>query len=156
MKDFNNLKGAFDQGGLILFCPGEGYNVTVPEHSRQSFDALNSVFGETVYATDTVLSPMASKWMCSEQCPCETSAFAAYGRVPEGEYQFYNRTRDQADTDDTDGDVRMVIQGKTGDIDKDYFPASFYDCYKDWDRDWNNQSSRAKNQVPTGWYAPAQ
>ena len=90
---------------------------------------FTSLFEEYVDSTDNVLIPLSSKWMCSEQCPCGTNALAVYGRMSEQFWNVFDRTKDQSDTNDSDGTVRVVFTSPTGNNETDFFPDTFYDCY---------------------------
>lgn len=109
---------------------------------------------EYVNGVDKEFRNMASKWMCSRQCPCDMKQVMPWLAKSEEELRKWDRTKNLLDKDDNDGSVLILATTFTG-ADTDYFPGSFEQCFTDWKQDWNTFGRQA-NKTPVQWWPAAQ
>ncbi len=117
--------------GLAPFCA-----LAPAQYETGLAGSLNAIFTPYVGTIDFQIVPMAQRWMCSEQCPCTRADRAAYSSMTPPDFPPYGRQVFSSEKNDADGTVRVVFGEATGDEDRDYFPATFYDCYFDWKAEW--------------------
>ena len=104
---------------------------------------------------DSKLNKFSSKWMCTSQCPCNSTALATWTALPESILNPYGRTAKVSDLNDNDGTVLIKATNPTGNATLDFFPESFEDCFFEWQRDWIEAGEKA-GVTPDTWLAAAE
>ena len=119
---------------------------------------FHSVFSDYATDIDGELGDISSKWMCSKQCPCNTTDATIYNptNYTEAALNKYGRTRSTPAAGSNL--VQLHFPEVSTDATKakaDYYPTTFFDCYFDWEEDWKALKSK-RGETPTGWQADAQ
>jgi hypothetical protein len=98
---------------------------------------------------DSKIGTYATKWMCSNQCPCDEVSVAPWLALSETALVAKGRTKNLKDTNDADGTVLLLATKPTLKT-TDFFPETFLECYLEWKNDW--ETSGAKTGVaPALW-----
>lgn len=93
-------------------------------------ETIKTMFEQYVSNIDDVLVPMASKWMCSKQCACETQWEGPWTSQSETALAKFGRTNIQTDTNDSDGTVRLdFVQVPVGSDATVFVYEAFADCF---------------------------
>ena len=135
-------------GDLQGFCDGK-------VSSDKSLNRFTEIFSTYASDVDSKLDKFSTKWMCTSQCPCNSTSVAPWLDLDEIKLNAFGRTKKTTDLNDSDGTVLLKATASTGNATADFYPATFEDCFFEWQRDWIEAGEKA-GITPENWVEAAE